>query len=213
MTSRTLVIVGASGHGREVAHTFLLNHDSRDFLGFLDDGRTGMTAEGWPILGQTLDWTRWKQCDFVVGINDPRTRRRVVSCMQSLGDPNWGSVIHPSVSVHTSTRFGHGVMILGGVEMTVNITIGSFASINRLVALGHDCVLGEYTSIAPLASISGNVVVGNGVDIGTSASIRQGLSLANGCGIGMGSVVVRDVPANTLVVGNPAKPLRELEPW
>ena len=63
------------------------------------------------------------------------------------------------------------------------------------------------------ASISGNVKVGLGVEIGTSAAIRQGISLANGCGIGMGSIVVKDVPANTLVVGNPAKPLRELEPW
>jgi acetyltransferase-like isoleucine patch superfamily enzyme len=81
------------------------------------------------------------------------------------------------------------------------------------VALGHDCALGDYTSIAPLASISGNVTAGQGVDIGTSAAIRQGLSLANGCGVGMGSVVIKDVPANTLVVGNPARPLRELEPW
>ena len=104
-------------------------------------------------------------------------------------------------------------MILGGVEMTVNITIGNFSSINRLVALGHDCALGEYTSIAPLASISGNVTTNQGVDIGTSAAIRQRLSLANGCGIGMGSVVVNDVSANTLVVGNPAKQLREIEPW
>ena len=213
MTSRALVIVGASGHGREVAHTFLLNHDPQDFFGFLDDGRTGVTPEGWPIVGKVLDWNQWKHSDFVVGINDPRTRRQVVTCMQSIGSPNWGRVIHPNVPAHTSVKIGHGVMILGGVEMTVNITIGNFASVNRLVALGHDCVLGEFTSIAPLAAISGSVAVGEGVDVGTSASIRQGLSLASGCGIGMGSVVVKDVPPNTLVVGNPAKPLRELEPW
>ena len=104
-------------------------------------------------------------------------------------------------------------MILGGVEMTVNITVGNFVSMNRLVALGHDCALGDYTSIAPLASISGNITANQGVDIGTSAAIRQGILLGNGCGIGMGSVVIKDVPANTLVVGNPAKQIREIEPW
>ena len=213
VTTRALVIVGASGHGREVAHTYLLNHGAKDFLGFLDDGRSGSTPEGWPIIGKVSDWTRWKDCQFVVGINDPRIRRNVVKSVEALGNPNWGCVIHPNVSIHTSVKIGHGVMILGGVEMTVNITVGNFVSMNRLVALGHDCALGDYTSIAPLASISGNVTANQGVDIGTSAAIRQGILLGNGCGIGMGSVVIKDVPANTLVVGNPAKQIREIEPW
>ena len=213
MTSRPLVIVGASGHGREVAHTFLLNHNPRDFLGFLDDVRGGSTPEGWPIIGKISDWTQSSHAEFVVGVNDPRSRRLVVNTMQSLGSPIWGSVIHPSVSVHASVKVGYGVMILGGVQMTVNITIGHFTSINRLVSLGHDCVLGDYTSIAPLASISGSVTLCQGVDIGTSAAIRQRLSLGGGCAVGMGAVVVKDVPPNTLVVGNPAKSLRELEPW
>ena len=104
-------------------------------------------------------------------------------------------------------------MILGGVEMTVNITLGNFVSVNRLGALGHDCVLGDFTAIGPLASISGNVSSGCGVDIGTSAAIRQGVSLGDGCGIGMGAVVVGDVPTNELVVGNPARLLRMLKPW
>jgi hypothetical protein len=37
MKKRKLIIVGAAGHGREVAYTFLLNHAAEDFLGFLDD--------------------------------------------------------------------------------------------------------------------------------------------------------------------------------
>jgi sugar O-acyltransferase (sialic acid O-acetyltransferase NeuD family) len=213
MKKRKLIIVGAAGHGREVAHTFLLNHAAEDFLGFLDDLSEGTTPEGWPILGKVEDWPRWKDGEFVVGINDPRTRRSVVAKMESLGAPNWGGVIHPSVVVHPSVKLGHGFMILGGVEITVNIRIGKFASINRLVALGHDCVLGDFTAVGPLASISGNVSSNCGVDIGTSAAIRQGVSLGEGCGIGMGSVVVGDVPTNELVVGNPARQLRMLKPW
>ena len=213
MKKRKLIIVGAAGHGREVAYTFLLNHAAEDFLGFLDDTRAGTTPEGWPILGKVEDWPQWKDSEFVVGINDPRTRRSVVAKMESLGAPAWGVVIHPSVLPHPSVKLGFSFMILGGVEMTVNITLGNFVSINRLVALGHDCVLGDFTAVGPLASISGNVSSGCGVDIGTSAAIRQGVSLGEGCGIGMGSVVVGDVPNNELIVGNPARLLRMLTPW
>jgi UDP-3-O-[3-hydroxymyristoyl] glucosamine N-acyltransferase len=71
-------------------------------------------------------------------------------------------------------------MILGGVEMTVNIKLGNFVSINRLVALGHDCILGDFTAVGLLASISGNIFSGCGVDIGTSAAIRQGASIGDG---------------------------------
>ena len=213
MKKRKQIIVGAAGHGREVAYTFLLNNPAKDFLGFLDDVSQGTTPEGWPILGKVADWSRWKDCEFVVGINDPRVRRSVVAKMESLGSPNWGGVIHPSVVVHPSVKLGHGFMILGGVEITVNIRFGKFVSINRLVALGHDCFLGDFTAVGPLASISGNISSGCGADIGTSANIRQGLALGDGCGIGMGAVVVADVATNELVVGNPARLLRMLTPW
>jgi sugar O-acyltransferase (sialic acid O-acetyltransferase NeuD family) len=213
MRKRKLIIVGAAGHGREVAYTFLLNHPAEDFLGFLDDASQGTTPEGWPILGKVEDWPQWKDSEFIVAINDPRTRRSVVAIMKSLGAPDWGGVIHPSVLPHPSVKLGCGFMILGGVAMTVNITLGNFVSINRLVALGHDCVLGDFTAIGPLASISGNVSSGCGVDIGTSAAIRQGVSLGEGCGIGMGAVVVGEVPNNELGVGNPARLLRMLTPW
>lgn len=213
MKKRKLIVVGASGHGREVAYTFLLNHHAEDFLGFLDDTRAGTTPEGWPILGKVEDWPQWKDGEFVVGINDPRTRRSVVAKMESLGAPNWGGVIHPNVLPNPSVKLGCGFMILGGVEMTVNIRLGKFVSMNRLVALGHDCVLGDFTSIGPLASISGNVLSGCGVEIGTSVAIRQGVSLGDGSGIGMGAVVLDDVSTNELVVGNPARQLRTLKPW
>jgi len=210
---KRMIVVGASGHGREVAFTFLLDHAAIDFAGFLDDAQSGTTPEGWPIIGKVYDWQRFSDCEFVVGVNDPRTRRGIVVAMQVNGSPSWGSVVHPEIAVHPSVKIGHGTTILGGVAMTVNIALGNFVNINRLVALGHDCKLGDFVSVAPLASISGNVTIGSGAEIGTSSAIRQQLSIGAGSGVGMGSVVTKSVPPNTLVVGNPARTLRELEPW
>ena len=55
------------------------------------------------------------------------------------------------------------------------------------------------------------VSLGNDVWIGAGASILRGVSLEEGAIVGAGSVVTRPVPAYTIVAGNPAKIVRELD--
>ncbi|HGN0242055.1 MULTISPECIES: acyltransferase [Proteus] len=50
--------------------------------------------------------------------------------------------------------------------------------------------------------------INKGASIGANATILAGVTLGENCMIGAGSVVVKDVPANTVVVGNPAKIIR-----
>lgn len=54
------------------------------------------------------------------------------------------------------------------------------------------------------------VHIGNDVWIGGKAIILPGVTIGDGCVIGAGSVVTKDVPPHTLVVGNPARVLRKL---
>jgi UDP-2-acetamido-3-amino-2,3-dideoxy-glucuronate N-acetyltransferase len=46
--------------------------------------------------------------------------------------------------------------------------------------------------------------------IGSNATILCGITIGEGALVGAGAVVTKDVPANTVVVGNPARVLREL---
>jgi len=210
---KPLLVVGCGGHAREVAHAFVTRHGEDLLAGFLDDAREGSTPEGWSILGRVDDWTRHAGCSLIVAIGDPRVRRRVVAQVRTRGEPDWATVIHPDARLHRSVSVGRGSMILGGVQASVNIRMGEFVSVNRLTSLGHDAELGDYASIAPLVSVSGNVRIDAGVDVGTAASIRQRLSLGRGSAVGMGAVVVDDVAPNTLVLCNPARPSRTLDPW
>jgi acetyltransferase-like isoleucine patch superfamily enzyme len=52
--------------------------------------------------------------------------------------------------------------------------------------------------------------VKRGATIGTGSTILCGVVIGENAMVGAGSVVVRDVPANTVVAGNPAKVIREL---
>lgn len=46
--------------------------------------------------------------------------------------------------------------------------------------------------------------------IGANATILCGVTIGEGAIIGIGSAVTKDVPANTIVVGNPAKVIRKV---
>ncbi len=55
-------------------------------------------------------------------------------------------------------------------------------------------------------------IVKRGVSIGSGATILSNIVIGENALIGAGTVVTRDVPANAIVVGNPGKVLRYLEP-
>ena len=54
------------------------------------------------------------------------------------------------------------------------------------------------------------ITVGNNVWIGGNCTILPGVTIGDGCTIGAGSVVVSDIPAGTVAVGNPCHPVKKL---
>ena len=77
-----------------------------------------------------------------------------------------------------------------------SIWIGSYTIVARgAVVLSHD-----YTR-----SVSARTQVGKNCLIGVNAIIMPGIAIGDEVVVGAGAVVTRDVPSNSLVVGNPAQ--------
>ena len=213
MTERKLVIVGAGGHGRETAMACQESQNVPEILGFLDDAEQDFTPEGWPILGPLEEAEKYKNERFVVAINDPRIRRSIVKKLTNIGVRHWQTILHKSVRLHESIKLGDGVIILKGAILTCSITIGNHCILNRGTQISHDCVIKDYCSLNPSSILSGNVDLEVGCEIGSASVIKQGIVVGEGAVVGIGAAVVKNVKANEIVVGVPAKKIKYKEWW
>ncbi|MGW6212269.1 sugar O-acetyltransferase [Streptomyces sp. NPDC055109] len=116
------------------------------------------------------------------------------------------------------------------VDYGSNITIGARTFVNySLTALdvapiiiGDDCQLGPnvqlLTPTHPLEpqprrdklEAARPITIGNNVWLGGGVIVCPGVTIGDNSVIGAGAVVTRDIPADVVAVGNPARPVREL---
>lgn len=94
----------------------------------------------------------------------------------------------------------------------VRATFGGFTRIARgamldvLIHVAHDVSIGENATIVACAEISGRCEIGDNSYIGPNVCMRNGIKVGKNATVSMGSVVTRDVPADTTVTGNFAVP-------
>ena len=103
---------------------------------------------------------------------------------------------------------GKFCQIAAGVEFVMN---GANHQMNAATTYPFN-IFGTWEQNAPVLSdlpLKGDTVIGNDVWIGQNVTILPGVHVGDGAIIGANSVVGSDVEAYTIVVGNPAKPLRK----
>jgi len=203
---RDLVIVGASGLGKEVA--WLAKRAGINVLGFLDDNPAleGRDFYRKPVLGFVDDWTNFLDAEFVIGIASPRIKEKIVGRMEAQGKPKFATLIDPAVQVDLSeTVIGAGSVICAGTVCTADTEIGSHCIINKLCSIGHDASIQDFATLSPQVMLGGHSVIGRGAEIGAASLVRQGLTVGASSVVGMGAVVTKYVPPGVTVVGNPAR--------
>lgn len=84
--------------------------------------------------------------------------------------------------------------------------IGDDNWIMAYVHIAHDCIVGSQTIMANNATLAGHVHVGDWVICGGFTGIHQFCKIGAHAFLGMFSSINRDVPAYTLVSGQPAEP-------
>jgi sugar O-acyltransferase (sialic acid O-acetyltransferase NeuD family) len=213
--SKPLIAVGASGHLKDVSFILEDLREKWSLAGILDDDPTleGTALGSALVLGPTARWVDYADHWFVIAIGNPRVRARVVKGMAGASPPRFATLAHARSSVSRNANLGPGSMIGPFASVSAGASVGSHTIVNAGATIAHEANIGNFVTIAPQAAISGSVTLEDGVEVGTGALIRQGVRVGRGAMVGMGAVVLSDVLANTCVVGNPARVLRQLPPF
>ncbi len=123
----------------------------------------------------------------------------------------------PSVCVKSPFRCDLGYNIKFGRNIIVNY--GCVFLDTAEISIGDDCLIGPgcliVTAHHPMDSADRKnfstggkpIRIGNGCWFGAGAIVLPGITIGNNCIVGAGAVVTHDVPDNTVVVGNPARPI------
>lgn len=84
------------------------------------------------------------------------------------------------------------------------INIGDNVTITGATLLQHDACMGKYLCGGGYYKFA-HTTIGNDVFIGKGSIILAGTSIGNKVIVGAGAVVAKDIPDNSVVIGNPAK--------
>ena len=114
----------------------------------------------------------------------------------------------------SEVTLGSGYMNAGAqIRCKERITIGENCAIARnVLIMDFDAHLITYED-GTTNRVTAPITIGNSVWIGAGATILKGVTIGDNAIIGAGAVVTKDVKANTIVAGNPAKPIREHRQW
>ncbi|MGB6083988.1 acyltransferase [Moheibacter sp.] len=129
---------------------------------------------------------------------------------------------HVPWPVHFTSRVGNPEKIKTGIMSDPGDNIGIYIQANMGIEIGHNVGIG-----AGSALISSNhnhndhsvhdevrpIRIGNNVFIGANSVILPGIQIGNNVVIGAGSVVAKDIPSNSIAVGNPCKVIKEKQPY
>ena len=112
-------------------------------------------------------------------------------------------------------RIGKNVTLHPFVQITRGIERDTVIEDNCKVApfthMAHQVEFGFSTLVAPGVCMGGSATVGEKGFLGLNSTVKHGVKVGENVMVGMGAAVVKDVPPDCVVVGNPARILRYKE--
>ncbi len=205
MSQKQVILIGYSGHAFVV--TGIFQSMGRSVTGYCDSVEKDYNPFKLLYLGKESSpeaRVALGEKDFFVAIGDNHIRRKVT---ETLAPHHFIPVnaVHTSAIIDPSARLGSGVMVAARAVLNPLAAISDGVICNTGCIIEHECIVDSFAHIGPGTVLCGNVKVGVNSFVGAGAVVRQGITIGNNVIVGAGAVVVKDVPDNSIVMGNPSR--------
>ena len=209
-----MLVVGAKSMAKELLGLLIDNHDANNLnIAFFDNINKDIPPKLYDKFDVITNYQEAQEYlkinpKFTLGIGNPELRRKMFEKFKSLGGQFTSVISKQSIISDFGTTIGEGALIMPGVVITNDVKIGKGVLINIKTSISHDAEIGDFSEIACGVVIPGRCKLGEEVFIGSNATINPDIKIGAGAIIGSGAVVVKDVPENAVMIGNPARILK-----
>lgn len=200
-----LHVIGAGGHAKVIIE--LAHAAGRNIAGIYDDQfEEHPGVLDYTVTGPIASFPDTPDVHAIIAVGSNCFRQVIDRRLQHV---TWATLVHPFSWVSPSARLGPGTVVMAGVVVQAQATLGRHVIANTGCSIGHDCAVGDYVHLAPGSRLTGGVHLGEGSFLGTEASAIPGVTVGEWSIVGAGAVVSRSLPANITAVGAPAKVIKE----
>lgn len=213
---KNAVIIGAGTQGQVYAS--YLKEAGINIIGFIDDNPdlVGEDVIDIPVIGMYkdlfLDEFKNKIQDVYcpIGVNAVRVEYLSTLKREGYGIPGF---LHHTVSIAPDVTIGEAVYMLAGNIVMPHTTIGNYIMINMDSTIAHHVTLEDGVFMSSGVNIGALINVRKNAYIGMGVTAMTGVKeIGKETLIGAGTVIIKDVPEYTTVVGNPARVIKTKQP-
>lgn len=208
---RKRVAIYGAGLGAKQAMELIKSGNEYDAVGLFDDnlGIKGAQVAGLRVLGGWDDFLEAVDDGTIDGIaislHSEHRRRLMEKIKGAAPELEHVALVDSRAVVASSVVVSQGAFIEAGSVIGPETYIGEGVIVDNGAVVSHDCHIGAHSHLSPGCSLSGIVRLEGNVLVGVGACINSQVNVGMNVVITPGSAVVSDIPADSVVSGNPAR--------
>jgi sugar O-acyltransferase (sialic acid O-acetyltransferase NeuD family) len=199
---RILIIGG--GDAAEMAYDLLTEEIKLQISGLADPKFNILEGKGIPTLSdfnmakiENLIETK-EICSLLVAVSDITQRENFLNLARKHNIP-LVNVTSLRSYISKGAEFGTGLYLGDFSRLGPESFLGDNILLSSYVNIEHHCVIGDNTTFGPGVFLSGRVTVGKNCIFGSMVCVEPKVNIGENCIIASGSVITRDIPANSVV--------------